>query len=224
MLYCYEIHTTYFLLGVFVVVPADIADPSVKHLLTVNICTDPLVNTCRLKQKPSVQQIFLNTRCYEETNTSLRLGQYLERWIVFTLEVAYFPTNEKFCCCGDSTCTAAASHKMFCAFSCHRVHGLYDFARSTTTWCRISRRLPLARPRSFILWTVAARPRVYLLFAWFSTCCVVRRISEESEKLSYEERRDYDYCWVVDPLDGTKVRFPLFLFATSGACVPPLPC
>lgn len=31
------------------------------------------------------------------------------------------------------------------------------------------------------------------------------RISEESEQLPYEERRDYDYCWVVDPLDGTKV-------------------
>ncbi|CAN0224105.1 unnamed protein product [Ectocarpus sp. 12 AP-2014] len=29
-------------------------------------------------------------------------------------------------------------------------------------------------------------------------------ISEESEKLPYEERRDYDFCWVVDPLDGTK--------------------
>lgn len=30
-------------------------------------------------------------------------------------------------------------------------------------------------------------------------------ISEETENLPYEERRDFQYCWVVDPLDGTKV-------------------
>ncbi|CAM9537042.1 unnamed protein product, partial [Sphacelaria rigidula] len=29
-------------------------------------------------------------------------------------------------------------------------------------------------------------------------------ISEESEQLPYEKRRDFDYCWIVDPLDGTK--------------------
>ncbi len=29
-------------------------------------------------------------------------------------------------------------------------------------------------------------------------------ISEESKTLPYEERRTYDYCWLVDPLDGTK--------------------
>ena len=35
---------------------------------------------------------------------------------------------------------------------------------------------------------------------------VLSRISEESEQLPYEERRHYECCWVVDPLDGTKVR------------------
>jgi len=29
-------------------------------------------------------------------------------------------------------------------------------------------------------------------------------ISEESKLPSYEERRQWDYCWLVDPLDGTK--------------------
>ncbi len=29
-------------------------------------------------------------------------------------------------------------------------------------------------------------------------------ISEENKMLSYEERKDYEYCWLVDPLDGTK--------------------
>jgi 3'(2'), 5'-bisphosphate nucleotidase len=29
-------------------------------------------------------------------------------------------------------------------------------------------------------------------------------ISEESQQLSYAERRDFDYFWLVDPLDGTK--------------------
>ena len=29
-------------------------------------------------------------------------------------------------------------------------------------------------------------------------------ISEESKRLSYAERAAYDYCWLVDPLDGTK--------------------
>ncbi len=29
-------------------------------------------------------------------------------------------------------------------------------------------------------------------------------ISEESKMLSYEERSTYEYCWLVDPLDGTK--------------------
>ncbi len=29
-------------------------------------------------------------------------------------------------------------------------------------------------------------------------------ISEESKQIPYEERRDYTYCWMVDPLDGTK--------------------
>jgi len=29
-------------------------------------------------------------------------------------------------------------------------------------------------------------------------------ISEENDQLDYEERSQWDYCWVVDPLDGTK--------------------
>lgn len=29
-------------------------------------------------------------------------------------------------------------------------------------------------------------------------------ISEENEDLPYEERQDWEYCWIVDPLDGTK--------------------
>ncbi len=29
-------------------------------------------------------------------------------------------------------------------------------------------------------------------------------ISEENKEVSYEQRKDYDYFWMVDPLDGTK--------------------
>lgn len=29
-------------------------------------------------------------------------------------------------------------------------------------------------------------------------------ISEENKQVSYEERKDYEYFWLVDPLDGTK--------------------
>jgi 3'(2'), 5'-bisphosphate nucleotidase len=29
-------------------------------------------------------------------------------------------------------------------------------------------------------------------------------ISEESKMIPYDERRHFDYCWLVDPLDGTK--------------------
>ena len=29
-------------------------------------------------------------------------------------------------------------------------------------------------------------------------------ISEENKQLPYEERKDWDLCWIVDPLDGTK--------------------
>jgi len=29
-------------------------------------------------------------------------------------------------------------------------------------------------------------------------------ISEENKAIPYEERKDFDYCWLVDPLDGTK--------------------
>ena len=29
-------------------------------------------------------------------------------------------------------------------------------------------------------------------------------ISEENRQLDYEERKDWDTCWIVDPLDGTK--------------------
>ena len=29
-------------------------------------------------------------------------------------------------------------------------------------------------------------------------------ISEERKMIPYEQRRNYDYCWMVDPLDGTK--------------------
>ena len=29
-------------------------------------------------------------------------------------------------------------------------------------------------------------------------------ISEENRQISYEERKDWEECWVVDPLDGTK--------------------
>ncbi|MFT5834186.1 MAG: 3'(2'), 5'-bisphosphate nucleotidase, partial [Cognaticolwellia sp.] len=29
-------------------------------------------------------------------------------------------------------------------------------------------------------------------------------ISEENKLLSYEDRKDYDHFWLVDPLDGTK--------------------
>jgi 3'(2'), 5'-bisphosphate nucleotidase len=29
-------------------------------------------------------------------------------------------------------------------------------------------------------------------------------ISEESRQLPYEQRKDWRYCWIVDPLDGTK--------------------
>ena len=29
-------------------------------------------------------------------------------------------------------------------------------------------------------------------------------ISEENRQVAYEERKSYDYCWLVDPLDGTK--------------------
>ena len=48
---------------------------------------------------------------------------------------------------------------------------------------------------------------IALLVCWGHTF-VADRISEESEQLPYEERRDYECCWVVDPLDGTKVRIP----------------
>jgi len=29
-------------------------------------------------------------------------------------------------------------------------------------------------------------------------------ISEENKQVEYAERKDYEYCWMVDPLDGTK--------------------
>lgn len=29
-------------------------------------------------------------------------------------------------------------------------------------------------------------------------------ISEENKEIPYAERKDFDYCWMVDPLDGTK--------------------
>ncbi len=29
-------------------------------------------------------------------------------------------------------------------------------------------------------------------------------ISEENKEIPYDQRKDYDYCWMVDPLDGTK--------------------
>ena len=29
-------------------------------------------------------------------------------------------------------------------------------------------------------------------------------ISEENKQIPYEVRKDYTYCWMVDPLDGTK--------------------
>ncbi|MCB0663345.1 MAG: 3'(2'),5'-bisphosphate nucleotidase CysQ [Saprospiraceae bacterium] len=29
-------------------------------------------------------------------------------------------------------------------------------------------------------------------------------ISEENKAIPYEERKDFEYCWLVDPLDGTK--------------------
>ncbi len=29
-------------------------------------------------------------------------------------------------------------------------------------------------------------------------------VSEETKQASFDERRQYDYCWMVDPLDGTK--------------------
>ena len=29
-------------------------------------------------------------------------------------------------------------------------------------------------------------------------------ISEESKSMSYEERKSFTYCWIIDPLDGTK--------------------
>lgn len=29
-------------------------------------------------------------------------------------------------------------------------------------------------------------------------------ISEENDQISYEQRKNFDYCWIVDPLDGTK--------------------
>ena len=29
-------------------------------------------------------------------------------------------------------------------------------------------------------------------------------ISEENKTLPFEERKKYEYCWLVDPLDGTK--------------------
>ena len=29
-------------------------------------------------------------------------------------------------------------------------------------------------------------------------------LSEEGEKLAYETRKNWEYCWIVDPLDGTK--------------------
>ena len=29
-------------------------------------------------------------------------------------------------------------------------------------------------------------------------------ISEESKMIPYDERKHFDYCWLVDPLDGTK--------------------
>jgi 3'(2'), 5'-bisphosphate nucleotidase len=32
-------------------------------------------------------------------------------------------------------------------------------------------------------------------------------ISEEMETISYEDRKKWDYCWIVDPLDGTKEFF-----------------
>ena len=29
-------------------------------------------------------------------------------------------------------------------------------------------------------------------------------ISEENKAIPYEERKNFEYCWLVDPLDGTK--------------------
>ena len=29
-------------------------------------------------------------------------------------------------------------------------------------------------------------------------------ITEESAAMNYEERKEWEYCWVIDPLDGTK--------------------
>lgn len=29
-------------------------------------------------------------------------------------------------------------------------------------------------------------------------------ISEENEKIPYEKRKNYEYFWLIDPLDGTK--------------------
>lgn len=33
---------------------------------------------------------------------------------------------------------------------------------------------------------------------------VIPIISEENKEIPYEERKDFHYCWMVDPLDGTK--------------------
>jgi 3'(2'), 5'-bisphosphate nucleotidase len=32
----------------------------------------------------------------------------------------------------------------------------------------------------------------------------IPRISEESREIPYAERRDWEWCWLIDPLDGTK--------------------
>lgn len=32
----------------------------------------------------------------------------------------------------------------------------------------------------------------------------IKIISEENKQLAYEDRKDWDVCWIVDPLDGTK--------------------
>ena len=47
-------------------------------------------------------------------------------------------------------------------------------------------------------------------FLYMQSCAYVidglrGSISEEAKQLPYEERRHFEYFWVVDPLDGTKV-------------------
>ena len=32
----------------------------------------------------------------------------------------------------------------------------------------------------------------------------IKIISEENKQLAYEDRKNWDECWIVDPLDGTK--------------------